>query len=134
MNTQNYEFNDSENSIFADVATKMRAVGFISMFFGSVGAVLSLFLLSQAKEPRATHQAILGIIQGGYFLLIGTWTSNAGSSFKQIVDSRGKDISNLMDAMRSLRKLYTLQYWLLALAMVVVVFAAIASFLAGLKV
>jgi hypothetical protein len=38
-----------------------------------------------------------------------------------------------MDAMSSLRKLYTLQYWLLALAMVVIVFAAIASFFAGLK-
>jgi hypothetical protein len=133
MNAQNYEFNDSENRIFADVAAKMRAVGFISIFFGSLGAVISIFLLSQTKEPRATNQAILGIIQGGYFLLIGTWTSNAGASFKQIVDSKGKDISNLMDAMSSLRKLYTLQYWLLASAMAVIVFAAIASFWAGLK-
>jgi hypothetical protein len=133
MNPPNYEFNDSENRVFADIAAKMRAVGFIGIFFGSLNVVLNIFYLSQTKESRAISQALAGIIQGGFLVLIGTWTRNAGSSFRQIVDSRGKDINNLMDAMGSLRKLYTLQYWLLIVALLLIVLGFIAASFAGLR-
>ena len=54
-------------------------------------------------------------------LLIGIWTTNAGSSFRQIVDTKGHDIPYLINALISLRKLYTLQYWLLIIALVCIV-------------
>ncbi|NJL43462.1 MAG: hypothetical protein HC856_06310 [Pseudanabaena sp. RU_4_16] len=72
-------------------------------------------------------QGIGGISQGLVLLLVGSWTKKAGTSFKQIVDSRGQDIRNLMDAMSSLRKLYTLQYWLLVIALVIVAIALVAN-------
>ncbi len=130
MFPQNYEFNESENSIFADVASKMSAVGFFSIFFGSLNIALSivhLFQLSQGGDSRMTMQGIGGVSQGIVLLLVGSWTKKAGTSFKQIVDSRGQDIRNLMDAMSSLRKLYTLQYWLLVIALIIVVIALVAN-------
>ena len=130
MFPQNYEFNESENSIFADVASKMSAVGFFSIFFGLLNISLSLvylFQISQSGDSRITMQGIGGISQGLVLLLVGSWTKKAGTSFKQIVDSRGQDIRNLMDAMSSLRKLYTLQYWLLVIALVIVAIALVAN-------
>lgn len=130
MFPQNYEFNESENSIFADVASKMSAVGFFSIFFGLLNIALSLvylFQISQSGDSRITMQGIGGISQGLVLLLVGSWTKKAGTSFKQIVDSRGQDIRNLMDAMSSLRKLYTLQYWLLVIALVIVAIALVAN-------
>jgi hypothetical protein len=127
MFPQNYEFNESENSVFADVASRMKAVGFFSVFFGSLSIILSTFALIQSKDFRLGSSGIGGISQGLFFLLIGIWTRDAGSSFRQIVDSKGNDIRNLMDAIGSLKKLYTLQYWLLVIALVLVAIALLAG-------
>jgi hypothetical protein len=60
-------------------------------------------------------------------LLIGIWTINAASSFKLVVDTRGHDIPHLMNALTSLRKLYTLMFWLLIVALVFMVVAIAAG-------
>jgi hypothetical protein len=60
-------------------------------------------------------------------LLIGIWTLNAGKSFRQIVDTKGHDIPHLMSALGSLRKLYTLMYWILIIGLVFMVLAIVAA-------
>ncbi len=133
MYPQNYEFNESENSVFAEVATRMKAVGFCIIFFGFLNIIFFAFTLVQSKDFRLGSPGIGGISQGLFFVLIGVWTRDAGSSFRQIVDSRGNDIRNLMDAMGSLKKLYTLQFWLLVIALVLVAIALLASLSSALS-
>ncbi|MDJ1168164.1 hypothetical protein PMG71_01830 [Roseofilum sp. BLCC_M154] len=58
------------------------------------------------------------MISGVADFLIGIWTYQASTAFKRIVDTQGQDIENLMGALGELRKLYTLQYWVLILTLV----------------
>jgi len=81
--------------------------GLVALFFSPLIGVLYLVLLI----PQ---------------LLIGVWTINAAQSFKLVVSTRGRDIPHLMGALTSLRKLYTLMFWLL-IATVVLVLLAIAA-------
>jgi hypothetical protein len=54
--------------------------------------------------------AIGGFVNGLLYLLIGVWTRSSASSFQMIVDTKGHDISHLMNALHSLNKMYTLIY------------------------
>ena len=78
--------------------------GLISLFFAPLIGVFYMVLLT----PE---------------LLIGIWTINAANSFRLIVDTRGHDIPHLMHALTSLRKLYTLMFWLLIITFVLIVVA-----------
>jgi hypothetical protein len=61
--------------------------------------------------------AIGGLVNGLIYLLIGVWTRNAAGSFQRIVDTRRHDISNLMDALASLNKMYTLIYTIIVVGL-----------------
>ena len=50
--------------------------------------------------------------------MVGLWTQCASVSFKHVVYTEGNDISHLISALEDLRKLYSLQFWLLILALV----------------
>jgi uncharacterized membrane protein len=67
------------------------------------------------------------IISGIIILLIGFWTYTAASSFNRIVKTQGNDIENLMNALKELRKLYTLQFWLFIIVLIAIIIAIIAS-------
>jgi hypothetical protein len=60
-------------------------------------------------------------------LLIGIWTINAANSFRLVTDTRGHDIPHLMNALTSLKKLYTLMYWLLIIGLICMVLAIAAA-------
>jgi hypothetical protein len=61
--------------------------------------------------------AIFCGVTGLFFLLQGIWARTAAGSFRKIVDTRGNDITNLMNAVGSLRTMYGLLYLLLAAAL-----------------
>ena len=61
--------------------------------------------------------AIFCGVTGLFFLLQGVWTRSSAASFRKIVDTRGNDIANLMNAVGSLRTMYGLLYLLLAAAL-----------------
>jgi hypothetical protein len=61
--------------------------------------------------------AIFCGVTGLIFLLQGIWARSSAASFQRIVDTRGNDIANLMNAIGSLRTMYGLLYLLLALAL-----------------
>jgi hypothetical protein len=69
-----------------------------------------------ANLPPDNHLwaiAIGSAVNGLIYLMIGAWTRSAAGSFRLIVDTRGSDISHLMDALSSLNKMYTLVYTLI---------------------
>lgn len=61
--------------------------------------------------------AVYSGVTGLFFVLLGIWTRTAGASFQKIVATQGSDITNLMNALDSLRAMYGLLYTLLVLAL-----------------
>jgi hypothetical protein len=61
--------------------------------------------------------AIFCGVTGLFFLLQGVWVRSSAASFQKIVDTRGNDITNLMNAIGSLGSMYGLLYLLLAVAL-----------------
>lgn len=109
-----YEFDNSQNELILDLSKKMRFVAYFLMTLGVIAVIVGLLGLNAGS-----------IIQGIVQFIIGLWTVKAASLFKQIVDTRGNDILNLMGALAELRKLYALQYWLLIIALVFMTIALV---------
>src|SRR5262245_45023225 len=121
-----YEFTTEQNELIGDLARKMKLVGLIGVVLGILNLLSALLLLVfvfQDRLPADVLQripedvrrqmpptgylwgyllqaAVIGLI----FLLIGVWTRSSASSFRQVVDTTGRDISHLMDALGSLHK------------------------------
>jgi hypothetical protein len=72
------------------------------------------------KLPANNHLwgiAIYAGTTGLFFLLLGGWTRSAAGSFRRIVDTRGADIPNLMNALSSLHSMYAMIHLILMLAL-----------------
>lgn len=119
MEFQQYEFSSSQNELITQLAEKMRFVAYFTIGLGVLVAIAGLFTFLRG--------GISNIITGVVQIIIGVWTNKSASSFKLIVNTQGNDIENLMGALGELRKLYTLQYWLLILSLI---FAALGLVLA----
>ncbi|MEK6755567.1 MAG: hypothetical protein AABZ02_05375 [Bacteroidota bacterium] len=117
-----YEFTVNQNETIRILASRMKFVGVfyivVGVLFGFFGLIALFFY---------TFVGIVYIIAIVPQLLIGIWTTNAASSFRQVVDTKGHDIPYLMNALVSLRKLFTLQFWLLILTLVFIVLAIAAG-------
>lgn len=105
--THNYEFNQEQNHLIGDLATKMKFLGTIAIVIGLLGLAAG-----------AWKEMLDIIINASVTLLSGVWTRTAGDSFAQVVHTKGDDINHLMNALHNLRKLYSLMYWLLLIALV----------------
>jgi hypothetical protein len=112
MQSSNYEFDNSQNVLIGQLANRMKFVSIFLMIGGVLTAVLGLF---------GAAEGIGEMISGVADFLIGIWTYQASTAFKRIVDTQGQDIENLMGALGELRKLYTLQYWVLIFTLVALV-------------
>jgi hypothetical protein len=66
-----------------------------------------------------TVSAIAMAIAGLFLLLVGVWTRQAASGFGGIVQTRGKDVSRLMDALGSLNRAYGLIYYVMLVAAII---------------
>lgn len=112
MEFQSYEFNNAQNQLIRELSEKMRFVSYFLIGLGILVAIAGIFVI--------TRGGLGNIIQGIIQVIIGFWTNKAASAFKQIVNTQGNDIENLIDALGELRKLYTLQYWLYIVALIFV--------------
>jgi hypothetical protein len=110
MEFQQYEFSSSQNELITQLAEKMRFVAYFTIGLGVLIAIGGLFTVLRG--------GISNIITGVVQIIIGVWTNKAASSFKLIANTQGNDIENLMGALGELRKLYTLQYWLLIITLI----------------
>ena len=114
--TAQYEFNAHQNSIIRALALKMKYVGFIYVFAGGLMALVSV-LAFLSKNWFGLFCMCVFAPQ----LLIGIWNINAANSFGFVVTTVGNDIRHLMSALVSLRKLYSLMFWVTVLALTLVV-------------
>jgi hypothetical protein len=111
-----YEFNAHQNSVIKGLAVKMKYVGFFFVFAGGLMSLISA--VAMFVKPW------FGLFYLTFFapqLLIGIWSIHAANSFGFVVTTAGNDIQHLMDAIVSLRKLYTLNFWVMIVVMSLVV-------------
>lgn len=127
--TGEYEFNQQQNEIIKALSVKMLFVGIfliVVSLFNLVPAVLAIV------GGNMNQQVLSKLITGVFYIIIGWWTINASSSFKLVVETEGSDITNLMNALGELKKLYTLQFWIVVIAIILIVlvmlFGAFAAF------
>lgn len=125
-----YEFSDSQNELIGDLAKKMNFVGILMVASGVVSLIAGIVTLFAAFS-RGTFD-FSSIVNGVLLILIGLWTRNAAQSFSRVVNTTGTDIENLMGALGELRKLYTLQYWLIIIVLIFLVLALVLGVLVGI--
>jgi len=120
MNSENYEFNQSQNQLILDLSKKMMFVSYFMIAGGALGVLAGLIAFARGGFG--------GVVQGVILLIVGFWTNNASKAFQSIVNTEGNDIENLMGALAGLRKLYTLQFWLMIISLVFMAIALITVF------
>lgn len=136
VESKEYEFNSRENELIRGLASKMNFVAILMIAGGILGILAGVIILvgRVSNSTQGPSLDLSSLVQGIFLLVTGIWTRTAAIAFKQVVQTTGRDIENLMAALKELRKLYTLQYWLaivllvlLAIALFITVVAAIAS-------
>jgi len=101
---EQYEFSGRQNVPIRDLASKMRFVGVCLVVLGVLSCALVLI---------QGLYGIQGLIWGAINIATGLWTQRAARAFQEIVETEGSDISHLMEALRNLRTLYRLQFFLI---------------------
>jgi len=127
METQQYEFDQSQNELIADLAQKMRFVGYFLVVIGIIGIISGIIALFNSPSVSANY-----FINGIVNTIFGVWLNKAASSFKEIVDTEGNDIINLMGALGELRKLFGLIYWLLIIALIFLAIGLVGGIILGI--
>lgn len=106
-----FEFTREQNATIASLARYLRLAGIALVAFGGVQAVAAFM----AERGGAAI-----FVQGMLSLVLGALAISIAAHFRRIVDSRGRDIGHLMDALGRLRLMYAIQVWTIALAIAAV--------------
>jgi hypothetical protein len=144
-----YEFTNEQNALIGSLASKMRFVGLFLFALGALNILLGVLVLlaiyrSRVPQswldqlPQAMKNAEGGPVQltlppnnqlwgivinagvvGLFYLLMGSWTRSAAEDFQKIVDTQGRDISHLMNALASLHSMYALVYTLVMVTLLI---------------
>lgn len=99
---------------------------FVSYFLIALGVLLIVGGIFNLRRGEI-GSIITGVVQ----VIIGFWTNKAASAFQKIVTTQGSDIENLMGALGELRKLYTLQYWLILIAAIFIIITLVVALFSG---
>lgn len=62
------------------------------------------------------------------YVVVAYYTISAASSLESITTSEGADESRLLDALRSLKTLFGIQYWLIVLSLLAIILMMIGMF------
>jgi len=113
MSSESFEFSDEQNK---NIKLLSRIMKYTALVFLSLGIILGIFAgLTIIKYPFAGYTYLVFTVVS---ITFGVWTNSASYSFRQIVDTEGKDIDILMEAFRMMERVYMLQFiWLLVISL-----------------
>jgi hypothetical protein len=118
VKSDGYEFSSEQDVLIAALASKMKFVGLFALGLGVVAIIYGAL----RRDPGV-------IVSGALYGVIGLWTERSAVSFRHIATTHGHDIGHLMHALRDLRRLYTLQYWVCLISLVAMLIVLGASVL-----
>ncbi|MGA2624375.1 MAG: hypothetical protein ABSF91_11015 [Bacteroidota bacterium] len=128
MQQQLYEFSEEQNEIIRVLERRMRTVGITNIVIAAIYVVT--YLLFFLRQPFAL---VLFLPPVALFLFVGIWTNRSASSFRKIVRTTGQDVSHLMNALVSLNRLYSLQFWAMIVLGIIVFLHVLLIGLTGLR-
>lgn len=91
-----YEFSDADNVLFKGLAARMTVLGFF------------LIALAALDMPALLRGEGMAALFAFLFTVTGAWTFYTAYSVRSIAETEGNDISHLMFALGSLRRLLSL--------------------------
>jgi hypothetical protein len=128
-----YEFTSRQNAVIGPLARDMVWVAVPLQLVGILYAIALVVCVVRAfTDPHYILQAVLIGLVVLFYLALGTWTSRSAQAFRQIVSTKGQDISRLMDALDNLRKLYGLLGLIVKVYVVIVAVAVVVGLIAAL--
>ena len=120
-----YEFSEQQNTTFRQLSSAMKFVGVASIVLGFI-----VFLGALKGDAMSIFSCI---VQGSLSIIVGFWLRGAAESIARIATTEGNDVSNLMNAMGDLRKVYSLQRALLVIVMALLAVAFVVGVVIGMK-
>lgn len=130
----NYEFNEHENQVIAQLATTTKINGIIQGIALAASAVALLAVLSRSGDSSvAAAQAgtgMIGLLVAGIFsLFVMIWMFRSSAALQRVVDTQGNDIGNLIEALAHQRSFFGMMKWLMVAAIGLVGLACVAGML-----
>ena len=118
-----YEFTDEQNKTISNLADGMGTVATLIKLLGLAFLVffgLQLYLAIQVQDNNWGPAAGLGAATL-LCLAFGFWTGGSARSFRRIVETKNEDVWHLMNALESLRNMYSLMRTIILLSLVLIV-------------
>ena len=106
------QLSEGDSEIIRDLAGKMSLVGTVWLIPGAIFLVMGvseLVLAAVHVEWSRLPEAVLHLVGGIVLIAIGKWTNRSADAFGDVLRAQEIDLSRLMDALRNLRKLYSLK-------------------------
>lgn len=142
-----FEFNGQQSDTIRGLAYRMGGVGFVFLLLGmlQVAYGISVFIVGrnpeklmmqvaerlkvpveqipkeQFNQASLTIMALAICLVGLIHFLIGIWTRQSAMGFTAVANTRGQDITRLMEALTSLKKMYGLVYNIMLVGALIVV-------------
>ncbi len=116
MADESFEFSEEQNNFIAKLAQYMKFAAILLIFLGIIIGVFCGFTI--VKHPlRGFSYLLLTILS----IVFGVWTNSVSYSFRQMVETSGKDINILMDAFKTLKQVYALQIIWVAIIIILLI-------------
>jgi hypothetical protein len=111
---QEFEFTAAQNETIQVLSHRMRWVGGFQILSGIGVIVAGIVVFARGEEGYAL------LLTGVLLLVIGFYTISASKSFSDVVQTVGADITHLMEAVRTLKSLYNIQFWLVIAYLIII--------------
>jgi hypothetical protein len=99
MVKQRYEFNALQNEVVNGLAVRLIVVGAVLIIVRII-ILWTLFIRTGS---------LVGLLEGGLNLITGLISVYAGQAFRRIVQTKGDDIDNLIEALKTMTMVYNVE-------------------------
>jgi ABC-type Na+ efflux pump permease subunit len=118
MEGPEFEFAAAQNDTIRVLASRMKWVGLCLIVWG---LLLGLAVLSDTHRVTSAPYRIVqmvSVIPAVILFMFGVFTYAASQAFAKIVTTTGHDMTNLMEALTALKKLYVTHFWFIIACLV----------------
>jgi hypothetical protein len=113
-----YEFTEAENRVLQELVRTLSVAGLVMLALGIASVLYAgVYVTGPLQDPTP----LVVVTTCAPLVIAGWWLRGAAAPLQRVVETRGKDISHLMDALREFQRIFALQRTGFALAFVVAV-------------
>jgi hypothetical protein len=113
-----YEFTEAENKVLRELVETLSVAGLVMLALGIASVLYAgVYVTGPLHDPTP----LVVVATCAPLVIAGWWLRGAAAPLQRVVETRGKDISHLMDALREFQRIFALQRTGFALAFLVAV-------------